>query len=36
MGTSPAIASIPYDGKVLEVPKIHIAALLYIFPRAFK
>jgi len=31
MRTSPAMASIPYDGDVLKAPKIHMAALLCIF-----
>ena len=31
MGTSPAIASIPYDRDVLKAPRIHMAALLCIF-----
>ena len=36
MGTSPAMASIPYDGEVLKAPRIHIAALLCILLRVFK
>ena len=36
IGISSAMASIPYKGDVLKAPRIHIAALLYIFPRAFK
>ena len=29
MGTSPAMASIPYEGDVLKAPRIYIATLLY-------
>ena len=36
MGTSPMIALILYKGEVLKAPNIYIAALLCIFPRAFK
>ena len=36
MGTSPVMALILYEGNVLKAPRIHIAALLYIFPRAFR
>jgi len=36
MGTSPAIALIPYEGDVLKAPRIYIAAVLCIFPRAFR
>ena len=36
MEMSPAIALIPYKGEVLKAPRIHIAALLCIFSRAFK
>ena len=36
MGISSVMASISYEGEVLKAPNIHIAALLCIFPRAFK
>ena len=36
MGMSPVMASIPYEGNVLKAPRIHIAALLCIFPKAFR
>ena len=36
MGMSPVMASIPYERNVLKAPRIHIAALLYIFPKAFR
>jgi len=35
MGIIPAIAFIPSVGKVLNAPKIQIAALLYILSRIF-
>ena len=36
MGMSPAMALIPYEGNVLKATRIHIAAFLCIFPRAFR
>jgi len=36
MGIDSAMALILYKEEVLKAPNIHIAALLYIFPRAFK
>ena len=36
MGISPVIALILYEGDVLKAPRIHIATLLCIFPRAFR
>ena len=36
MGTSSAMVLIPYKEEVLKAPRIHITALLYIFPRNFK
>jgi len=35
MGIIPAIASMPSIEDVLKAPSIHIAALLYIFPKIF-
>ena len=36
MEMSPVMASIPYEEDVLKASRIHIATLLYIFPRAFR
>jgi len=36
MGISLAMALIPNDREVLKAPKIHMAALLCIFPSIFK
>ena len=36
MGISPAMASIPNKGEVLKAPRIHMVALLCIFPSVFK
>jgi len=30
------IASMPYEGDVLNAPKIHVAALLWSLPREFR
>jgi len=32
----PAIASMPYDGDILNTSNIHIAALLLSFPKVFR
>ena len=36
MGISPVMALILNEGEVLKAPKIHMAALLCIFPSIFK
>jgi len=36
MGMSSAMALIPNNGDVLKAPKIHMVALLCIFPNIFK
>ena len=36
IGISPAIASMPYEGNVLNAPNIQIAVLLWSFPKVFR